>query len=162
MGDRDEGHRELNLGFGVSETGAQDQSQSATCTRHRSAKPEMACLRSLCGSPRTSQIFSLLSNFREGGGACQLLVEAAPLQLLRNFTSPPVQETIEEIRSRIFGTHIGDGFRSGRKVLRQKLIGEKIASYYLKPMHKDDPLFEDLEAERYFVTFVFYGLSFAP
>ena len=57
-------------------------------------------------------------------------------------------QTLEEIRSRIFGTHIGNGLPSGRKLLRKKLVGEKIASYYEVPIGKTDPLFESLDDER--------------
>ena len=57
-------------------------------------------------------------------------------------------ESIEEIRSRIFGTHIGNGLRSGRKILRRKLIGEKIAAYYPEDILKVDPFMPDLKAER--------------
>lgn len=60
----------------------------------------------------------------------------------------PVPESIEEIRSRIFGTHIGNGLRSGRKILRRKLIGNKIASYYPEDITKKDPFMPDLIAER--------------
>ena len=55
---------------------------------------------------------------------------------------------IEQLRSKIFGTHIGNGLRSGRKLLRKPLIGHKIASYYLQPMGKGDPLFLDERIER--------------
>ena len=57
-------------------------------------------------------------------------------------------QTLEEIQSRIFGTHIGNGLPSGRKLLRKKLVGEKIASYYEVPVEKSDPLFESLDDER--------------
>jgi hypothetical protein len=57
-------------------------------------------------------------------------------------------ESLEEIRSRIFGTHIGNGQRSGRKILRRKLIGSKIASYYPEDITKKDPFMPDLAAER--------------
>ncbi len=57
-------------------------------------------------------------------------------------------ETLEQIRSRIFGTHIGNGLRSGRKLLRKKLVGEKIVSYYPVPIAKSDPLFVNLDVER--------------
>lgn len=59
------------------------------------------------------------------------------------------RETIEEVRSRIFGTHIGNGLRSGRKILRKKLIGDTIASYYPKEISKSDPFMLNLKAERY-------------
>ena len=52
-------------------------------------------------------------------------------------------ETIEQIRARIFGNHIGNGLRSGRKVLRKKLIGDKVARYYPEEISKADPMFED-------------------
>jgi len=58
------------------------------------------------------------------------------------------QETLEEVQSRIFGTHIGNGLRSGRKVLRKKLLGEKIAAYYPEDILKSDPFMPDLQAER--------------
>lgn len=67
-------------------------------------------------------------------------------------------ESIEEIRSRIFGTHIGNGLRSGRKILRRKLVGEKIASYYPKDILKVDPFMPDLNAERYVTKSGFYAL----
>ena len=52
-------------------------------------------------------------------------------------------ETIEQIRARIFGNHIGNGLRSGRKVLRRKLIGDKVASYYPEPISRLDQMWED-------------------
>ena len=57
-------------------------------------------------------------------------------------------QTLEEIRSRIFGAHVGNGLPSGRKLLRKKLVGEKIANYYEIPIEKTDPLFESLDDER--------------
>jgi small subunit ribosomal protein S33 len=58
------------------------------------------------------------------------------------------EETIEQIRSRIFGTHIGDGLRSGRKVLRAPLLGEKLAAYYPEDIVKADPLMISIKAEK--------------
>ena len=57
-------------------------------------------------------------------------------------------ETIDEIRSRIFGNHLGDGIRSGRKVLARPLLGPAITSYYPKDWFAGDPLLVDLAAER--------------
>ena len=57
-------------------------------------------------------------------------------------------ESIEEIRARIFGTHIGNGLRSGRKVLRQKLLGEQLAAYYPEDIIRSDPLMVNIKAER--------------
>lgn len=72
---------------------------------------------------------------------------------LRQFSSEGAatlgsQESLEQITSRIFGTHIGNGLRSGRKVLRKRLIGDKIASYYPEPVAKYDPMFVDMNIER--------------
>ena len=69
-------------------------------------------------------------------------------------------ETMEEIRSRIFGTHIGNGLRSGRKVLRTKLLGPKIASYYPEDILKSDPFLLDHKAER--SVLVVLGFRRAP
>jgi small subunit ribosomal protein S33 len=63
-------------------------------------------------------------------------------------TSVGTEESLEQIRSRIFGTYIGNGLRSGRKVLRKGLIGDKIASYYPEPVTKYDPMFVDMNIER--------------
>lgn len=48
---------------------------------------------------------------------------------------------VAETAARIFGNWIGNGERSGRKVLREKLIGDKIATYYMEKIR--DPLIED-------------------
>jgi len=58
------------------------------------------------------------------------------------------EQQIAEIRQRVFGTHIGNGLPSGRKLLRKKLMGEKIASYYAHGEPLKDPLIVNLEAER--------------
>jgi small subunit ribosomal protein S33 len=58
------------------------------------------------------------------------------------------EESIEEIRSRIFGTHIGNGLRSGRKILRAPLLGEKLAAYYPEDIVKADPLMISIKAEK--------------
>jgi hypothetical protein len=57
-------------------------------------------------------------------------------------------QTLDEIRARIFGTHIGNGLRSGRKVLRGKLLGPMIASYYPEDLEKGDPLMVSIKAEK--------------
>ena len=80
--------------------------------------------------------------------------------LSRNFCSiSPAQsgseDNLELIKSTIFGTHIGNGLRSGRKVLRKKLIGDKIASYYPEPVATYDPMFVDTNIERYAIWRVF-------
>lgn len=63
-------------------------------------------------------------------------------------TTASTQESLEEIRARIFGNHIGNNLRSGRKLLRRRLIGEKVASYYPEPISKIDPMFVDMDLER--------------
>ena len=72
--------------------------------------------------------------------------EMSPVSRQEDATSSV--ESIEEIRSRIFGTHIGNGLRSGRKILRRALMGEKLAAYYPENVLKMDPLMPDLKAER--------------
>lgn len=59
------------------------------------------------------------------------------------------EQQIAEIRQRVFGTHIGNGLPSGRKILRKKLMGEKIAAYYAHGEPLKDPLIVNLDAERY-------------
>lgn len=59
------------------------------------------------------------------------------------------EQQIAEVRQRVFGTHIGNGLPSGRKLLRKKLMGEKIAAYYAHAEPLKDPLIVNLEAERY-------------
>lgn len=59
------------------------------------------------------------------------------------------EDQIADIRQRVFGTHIGDGLPSGRKLLRKKLIGEKVAAYYDLGEPVKDPAIVDLDAERY-------------
>lgn len=60
-------------------------------------------------------------------------------------TDADEEESLEQIRSRIFGTAIGDGRPSGRKVLRKKLVGDVVASYYPDNPAAQDPLFVDLD-----------------
>jgi len=65
--------------------------------------------------------------------------------------TPPAfvtKEYLDNVRFRIFGTHVGNGLRSGRKVLRKNLIGDKVLAWYPqteaygKP-HQGDELWED-------------------
>jgi small subunit ribosomal protein S33 len=84
-------------------------------------------------------------------------LSALPLPL-RPFTSSPTprlsaqpalssEESLEQIRSRIFGIHIGNGLRSGRKILSRPLIGQKLLEYYPKNLIKQDPFMLDLQRE---------------
>lgn len=65
-------------------------------------------------------------------------------------TSAPsyTEEQIADIRQRVFGTHIGNGLPSGRKLLRKKLIGDKVAAYYDHGEPMKDPMIVSLDAER--------------
>lgn len=57
------------------------------------------------------------------------------------------EETIEQIRARVFDHYTGDGKRSGRKPLLQPLKGGWVANYYYTPS-PNEPLVENvLEAE---------------
>ena len=79
----------------------------------------------------------------------QLRPEAMELgQRWESSSTAGTVQSIELIRARIFGTRLGDGLPSGQKVLRKKLVGERIASYYPMPAAKFDPMFVDLRAER--------------
>lgn len=56
-------------------------------------------------------------------------------------------QTLQQIRARVFGEHIGNGLPSGRKLLRKKLMGAKIASYYGNhDLERSDPFLEDQKA----------------
>lgn len=56
-------------------------------------------------------------------------------------------QTLQQIRARVFGEHIGNGLPSGRKLLRKKLMGEQIAGYYGSPdLGRSDPFLEDERA----------------
>lgn len=57
-------------------------------------------------------------------------------------------KSIDEARARIFGHVIGNGERSAHKVLRKKLIGDKIVAWYPTPIQKLDPMFEDPNVKR--------------
>lgn len=56
-------------------------------------------------------------------------------------------QTLQQIRARVFGEHIGNGLPSGRKLLRKKLMGAKMASYYGNhDLERSDPFLEDQKA----------------
>jgi len=57
-------------------------------------------------------------------------------------------QTLAAIRARIFGTHLGDGRPSGRKLLRRALIGPAVASYYPPNPAALDPLYVDVDDTR--------------
>lgn len=76
------------------------------------------------------------------------LAAALPPAARRYSTSSAAatDESLDEIRARIFGTAIGDGQPSGRKLLRKRLAGPAVASWY--PPDIVDPLFVDVDDTR--------------
>lgn len=58
------------------------------------------------------------------------------------------EDYLTETRARIFGYRIGDGMRSGAKLLKKKLALEKIANYYPTTPMQIDPFFEDPKIEK--------------
>jgi small subunit ribosomal protein S33 len=97
---------------------------------------------------RAGSIAGFITQIRLATG----VLNSGNFNLLRNTRSlashPFEEESLEEIRARIFGNRIGNGLRSGAKLLKKKLVGEKIANYYPKPIAKNDPMFINLRAER--------------
>ncbi|XP_043701705.1 28S ribosomal protein S33, mitochondrial-like [Telopea speciosissima] len=60
---------------------------------------------------------------------------------LRNMLAAAAIRGVTEARARIFGHVLNPtGQRSPHKVLRKKLIGEKVAQWYPHDIKKDDPL----------------------
>jgi len=90
------------------------------------------------------QIKPLLRSFEPA--ACRTSSSSSSAASATSTVSPA--ESVEETRARIFGTHIGDGLRSGRKILRRALVGERLTSYYPPQWFGGDPLLVDVEAER--------------
>ena len=59
----------------------------------------------------------------------------------KSLLSAALKEGVTEARARIFGHVINPtGQRSAHKILRKKLIGEKVAQWYPHDIKKDDPL----------------------
>ncbi|KAG9143745.1 hypothetical protein Leryth_022866 [Lithospermum erythrorhizon] len=60
---------------------------------------------------------------------------------LKTILAKAAVEGVTEARARIFGHVLNPtGQRSPHKILRKKLIGEKVASWYPYDVSKDDPL----------------------
>ena len=55
---------------------------------------------------------------------------------------------MEREAARIFGNHLGDGRRSGRKVLRRALVGARLEAWYPAEVGYKDELFQDPKIER--------------
>nr|GMD74664.1 28S ribosomal protein S33, mitochondrial-like [Ipomoea batatas] len=60
---------------------------------------------------------------------------------LRNLVASVAIEGVANARARIFGHVLNPtGERSAHKILRKKLIGDKVAQWYPHDIRKDDPL----------------------
>ncbi|KAL5545826.1 hypothetical protein UlMin_005513 [Ulmus minor] len=60
---------------------------------------------------------------------------------LKSILAAAATKGVTEARARIFGHVINlTGQRSAHKILRKKLIGEKVAEWYPHDITKDDPL----------------------
>jgi small subunit ribosomal protein S33 len=57
-------------------------------------------------------------------------------------------QKLAEVSARIFGNIIGNGLRSGRKLLSRPLVGEKVVAWYPKTLQENDALFEDPAEKR--------------
>ena len=55
----------------------------------------------------------------------------------------PTDEEVRAVSAEIFGNHLGDGKRSGRKVLRRKRLGPVFAEWYGEDFARMDNLFDD-------------------
>ena len=60
---------------------------------------------------------------------------------LKGILASAVTKGVTEARARIFGHVLNPtGQRSSHKILRKKLIGDKVAEWYPHDIKKDDPL----------------------
>ncbi|XP_011080148.1 uncharacterized protein LOC105163487 [Sesamum indicum] len=60
---------------------------------------------------------------------------------LKNVLAEAAKRGVTEARARIFGHVLNPtGQRSPHKILRKKLIGDKVAAWYPYDINKDDPL----------------------
>ncbi|XP_021680062.1 uncharacterized protein LOC110664621 isoform X1 [Hevea brasiliensis] len=60
---------------------------------------------------------------------------------LKGILAAAVTQGVAEARARIFGHVLNPaGHRSPHKILRKKLIGEKVAQWYPHDIKRDDPL----------------------
>ncbi|KAL6516227.1 hypothetical protein OROGR_019532 [Orobanche gracilis] len=60
---------------------------------------------------------------------------------LKNVLAQVAVKGVNEARARIFGHVLNPtGQRSSHKILRKKLIGDKVAAWYPYDINKDDPL----------------------
>ncbi|KAI0494971.1 hypothetical protein KFK09_025117 [Dendrobium nobile] len=69
---------------------------------------------------------------------------------LKNLLCSAALQGVAEARARIFGHVLNPtGRRSPHKILRKKLIGEKVAQWYPYDIKKDDPLILAREEKEY-------------
>lgn len=69
---------------------------------------------------------------------------------LKSMLVAAVSTGVTEARARIFGHIINPtGQRSAHKILRKKLIGEKVAQWYPYDIKKDDPRIMAMEEQEY-------------
>ncbi|KAM7268042.1 hypothetical protein ACFE04_010208 [Oxalis oulophora] len=60
---------------------------------------------------------------------------------LKNILAKAVMVGVDEARARIFGHMLNPtGQRTAHKILRKKLIGEKVAAWYPHDIKEDDPM----------------------
>nr|GMD76167.1 28S ribosomal protein S33, mitochondrial-like [Ipomoea batatas] len=70
---------------------------------------------------------------------------------LRNLVASVAIEGVANARARIFGHVLNPtGERSAHKILRKKLIGDKVAQWYPHDIRKDDPLVMAREEQELF------------
>lgn len=69
---------------------------------------------------------------------------------LKSIVAAAVNKGVTEARARIFGHILNPtGLRSTHKLLRKKLIGDKVAQWYPYDIKKDDPLIMARQEQEY-------------
>nr|GMD36966.1 28S ribosomal protein S33, mitochondrial-like [Ipomoea batatas]GME10660.1 28S ribosomal protein S33, mitochondrial-like [Ipomoea batatas]GME16469.1 28S ribosomal protein S33, mitochondrial-like [Ipomoea batatas] len=75
---------------------------------------------------------------------------------LKNLLASVAIEGVAEARARIFGHVLNPtGERSAHKILRKKLIGDKVSQWYPHDIRKDDPLVMAREEQEYCLPLIF-------
>ena len=123
----------------------------STQKKHWRAPP--TTLRAIMALRRSLPIALRLLSSRAAGPsphsatAPPLAAAAARAPFSSSSSPPPAEdESLDQIRARIFGTHVGDGRSTGRKLLRSALAGPAVAAWY--PPEIVDPLFLDVDDTR--------------
>lgn len=69
---------------------------------------------------------------------------------LKSILAAAVNTGVTEARAKIFGHVLNPtGLKSAHKILRKKLIGEKVAQWYPHDIRKDDPNIMEAEEREY-------------